>query len=386
MWRDQLDELETRGLRRRLRPLSSPPAAAVIEGGRRLLNLASNNYLGLADHPAVVAAACDGARRWGVGAGASRLVCGDNDLLHALEADLAELKGTEAALVFSSGYAANVGVITALAGRDDHLFCDRLNHASLIDGARLSGARRAIYRHRDMNHLEDLLRTTPSRGRRLILSDGVFSMDGVLAPLPELVDLAERYHALLVVDDAHGTGVVGPDGRGSVQHFGLDGRVPVQLATLSKAVGVQGGFAAVSADLRELLIHRSRSFVFSTGLSPMVVAAARAALSLARSEGWRRERQQARLGELERGLRARGYDVLWQAPAPMLLALTGSPASAVQLSARLEGAGVWVPAIRPPTVPEGASRLRFTPTAEHTGDDMERVLAALPTTTGEPSP
>jgi len=376
----QLRQLEAKGLRRTLRPLAASPY--VERDGRRLLNLASNDYLGLSTDPRLTAAAREALERWGVGAGAARLVVGDRPVHEALEAALAALKETEAALVFPSGYAANVGVLSALAGPRDQIFADALNHASLNDGARLSRARFRYYRHRDLEQLEQLLQgpgPAPG-GRRFIVTDAIFSMDGTVAPLPELAELAARYDAVLVVDDAHGTGIVGPEGRGTAHHLGVADRIPVQVATLSKALGVQGGAALGSRALVDYLLHRARAFIYSTGISPVLAAAALEAVRLVQSnEGARRRRrQQAHVARLKAGLAALGYTVRHEPPAPMLAVLVGAPEAALRLSALLETRGVLAPAIRPPTVPPGTSRIRLTPMATHTDGDIEAALAAFP--------
>jgi 8-amino-7-oxononanoate synthase len=376
-WASELSSLEARGLKRSLVAQSTPALPEVERRGRRLVNLASNNYLGLAADPRLVAAARQGLERWGVGAGASRLVCGDLDVHRALEAALADLKETDAALAFTSGYAANVGVLTTLAGPRDHVFADALNHASLIDGCRQSRAAVHRYDHGEVEHLARLLRGTPARGRRLIVTDSVFSMDGDVAPLADLADLAERWGATLVADEAHATGVLGEQGRGLVHHLGLGSRVPVQIGTLSKALGVQGGFVAGSHVLVALLLHRARSFVYSTGMAPVLAAAALAAVTIAREEEWRRERQRAHLATLRSALSGLGYTITGDSLAPMTSVIVGAPDAALELAARLEGAGVLAPAIRPPSVPPGTSRLRLAPMATHTDAQMERVVAAV---------
>jgi 8-amino-7-oxononanoate synthase len=376
-WARALDALEAQGLGRRLKSQATAALPAVERAGRRLVNLASNNYLGLAADPRLVAAAHAGLDAWGVGAGASRLVTGDFEIHRALEAALADLKGAEAALAFTSGYAANVGVLTALAGPRDRIFADALNHASLIDGCRQSRAVVRRYEHRDADHLEELLRGAPARGQRFIVTDSVFSMDGDLAPLPELAALAERWGAALVVDDAHGTGVLGPEGRGAVHHFGIEGRVPVQVGTLSKALGAQGGFVAGSRVLVDLVLHRARSFVYSTGMAPVLAAAALAGVGIARAEGWRREKQRGHLARLRSGLREIGFAVVGEDVAPLLAVIVGAPDAALRLSAGLEESGVLAPAIRPPTVPSGTSRLRLAPMATHSAEQIEGVLAAF---------
>ena len=366
-WEEELEKLEAESLRRQL---------SLTEGAA--LNMASNDYLGLADDERVVEAAREALAQWGVGAGASRLVTGHTPAHVELEESLAAFKGTEAALVFSSGYAANIGVLTALAGPRDHLFADRLNHASLIDGCRLTRARLRIYRHGDLDQLEEMLAKAPERGKRFIVTDGVFSMDGDLAPLPALVELAERFDAVLVVDDAHGTGVVGPEGRGSLAHFGVEGRVPVQVGTLSKALGAQGGFVAGSQPLIDLLVNKARSFIYSTGIAPSVAAAAREALRIAKEEPERRTRLQRHLAMLRDELARRGYTVLGAAPAPLVAVQLGSPEAALRQADRLQEAGVVAPAIRPPTVPEGTSRIRLAPRASHTLEDVKRVISSFP--------
>lgn len=371
-WQEVLGRLADKDLRRQLR--LSPVAAA----GGGVINMASNDYLGLAGEARMVVAAREALDRWGVGAGASRLVTGHLPPHEALEGELAAFKKAEAALVFTSGYAANVGVLTALAGPRDMILLDRLNHASLIDGARQSGATTRLYRHADLDHLEHLLEASSGeRGRRFIVTDGVFSMDGELAPLPELVELAGRYEALLVVDDAHATGVVGPKGRGTPAYFGLEEEVPVRIGTLSKALGAQGGFVAGSRALIDLLINKARSFIYSTGIAPAVAAAAREALHIAEAEDTRRRRLQAHLEALREGLRAKGYTVIGEAPAPMLAVKLGDPATAVEAAGRLAEAGVCAPAIRPPTVPKGTSRIRLAPMATHSESDIQRVLEAF---------
>jgi 8-amino-7-oxononanoate synthase len=358
--------------------VGSPAAERLAIAGREVLNLSSNNYLGLAAHPRVIGAAREALATFGVGAGASRLISGHQLPHEEIEADLAAYKQAPAARVFSSGYAACTGVIGALAGPRDAIFADALVHASLIDGARLSRARLRVFRHAEPAHLEALLEETPRRGRALVVTDGVFSMDGDVAPLEKLADVADRHGALLVVDDAHGTGVLGPDGRGSVESRCLADRVPVRIGTLSKALGGQGGFVVGSEELADLLLHRGRSFVYSTAIAPALCAAARAALRLVREEPERRDRLHANARVLRAGLAGRGYRLAGTPEVPMAVVLLGRPGAALRLSERLLAAGVLAPAIRPPTVPAGTSRIRLTPMATHTADDMERVVAAFP--------
>lgn len=372
-WRSELEELAEKGLDRALEVVGPDDPA---------IDLASNDYLGLARDERLAEAAAEAARREGVGAGASRLVTGNRPAHEALEETIAAYKGAERALLFSSGYAANVGVLTALAGPRDRIYADRLSHASLIDGARQSGARFRMYRHGDLEHLRTMMAADGvedgGRGTAYVLTDGVFSMDGDLAPLPELAELAEEVGAVLVVDDAHGTGVVGPEGRGTVAHFGLEERVPVRVATLSKALGAQGGVVLGEAPLIELLVNRARSFIYSTGIAPPVAAAAREAVDLARGGDDRRRRLREHLQILREGCEARGYRVLGADPAPMIAVVVGAPEPTLRLAERLAEAGVRAPAIRPPTVPEGTSRIRLAPKATHERSAIEHALEAFP--------
>jgi len=373
---DAVERLRAAGLARRLVPVDGPQGAEVVYGGRAMVNLASNNYLGLANHPKVVAAASDALKRDGVGAGAARLVCGDHRIFEQLEAAIADLKGAEAALLFGSGYQANLGLLQALAP-EGVVLCDRLDHASILDGARLAGASLKTYPHRDAAALEKLL-VRYEGSPTVVATDGVFSMDGDLAPLPEIARLARAHGALLMVDDAHGTGVLG-EGAGSVHHFGLTAAdVPVQMGTLGKALGTYGAFVAGSHDLIAFLVHRARSFIYTTAPPPAVAAATLAALEIVRGPEGKVLRTQlagnrARLAE---GLRSLGHTVP-DDPTPILPVVVGDAARAVALSEGLLERGVLAPAIRPPTVPEGTSRLRLTVMATHTPQNIDRALDAL---------
>jgi 8-amino-7-oxononanoate synthase len=377
---EELARLEASGLGRRVRALESASEPEVTLDGRRVLCLASNNYLGLAAHPEVVEAAAEAARRFGAGAGSARLVTGGLVLHDELEARLAAFKGTEAALLFSSGYLANLGTVAALVGPGDVVFSDSLNHASIIDGCRLSKADVHVYRHADADHLAERLgswrRTAVATARALVITDSVFSMDGDVAPLPDIAAACERHGAVLMVDEAHATGVVGPDGRGAVAGYGLEGRVGVVMGTLSKSLGAAGGFIAGSADLCAYLRNRARSFVFDTALPPPTVAAALAALAVLEREPERPVRARRLAGRLATGLRAAGYEVA-EPPAAVLPVVVGAPDAALALSARLLDAGVLVTAIRPPSVPEGTSRLRATVMATHTDAEIDRAVAAF---------
>ena len=377
---EEVAAIEAAGLLRRVRALESASEPEVMLNGQRVLCLASNNYLGLAAHPEVVEAAAEAAGRYGAGAGSARLITGGIVLHDELEARLAAFKGTEDAVLFSSGYLANFGTVAALVGLGDAVFSDALNHASIIDGCRLSRADVHVYRHADAGHLEERLaawrRDAGATARALVVTDSVFSMDGDIAPLPDVVAACERHGAILMVDEAHATGVVGPGGRGAVAGYGLDGRVGVVMGTLSKALGAAGGFIAGSADLCTYLRNRARSFIFDTALPPPPAAAALAALRIVEREPDRPLRARRLAARLAAGLRAGGYDVPDPAAA-VLPVMIGAPAAALALSARLFDAGVLVTAIRPPTVPEGTSRLRATVMATHTDAEIDRAVAAF---------
>ena len=375
--RAELDRLREAGLERVVRSLSHSSAPEVVlPDGRVAVCLASNNYLGLAARPEVTAAAAEAAVRLGAGAGSARLITGGLTVHDELEARLAAFKGTEAALLFSSGYLANLGTVTALVGPGDAVFSDALNHASIIDGARLSKAAVHVYRHGDAGHLDELLGAWDGAGRALVVTDSVFSMDGDLAPLPDLADTCERHGAVLMVDEAHATGVVGPGGRGAVAHFGLEGRAPVVMGTLSKALGAAGGFIAGSAALCAFLRHRARSFVFDTALPPPTAAAALAALGVLEREPALAHRVRWLARCMSDGLAAAGYTV--SVPdAAVIPVLVGEPQAALDLAGGLLEQGVLAVAIRPPSVPEGTSRLRVTVMATHTDAHLDLALEAF---------
>ncbi|MCX8072321.1 MAG: 8-amino-7-oxononanoate synthase [Candidatus Binatia bacterium] len=372
---ETLAAFQERGLLRALRPVGSAVAPWVDLAGRRTLLMCSNNYLGLANHPELVAAAADAAARWGVGAGASRLISGSLALHEELESELARWKGTEAAVLFNSGYHANVGTIAALVGEGDAVFSDALNHASIIDGCRLSRARVVVYPHNDVDRLGYELAHTPAR-HRLIVTDSVFSMDGDRAPLVEICEVAQRFGAWVMVDEAHATGVLGPTGAGLVEELGLHGRVAVQMGTLGKALGCFGAYVAGARSLIQLLINRARSLVYTTALPPPVVGAALAAVRLVRSRPDLRQQLSANAASLQRALRAAGIPTIPYA-SHILPVLIGDPARTMRISARLLEEGVWVQGIRPPTVPEGTSRLRITVMATHSPRDLEFAARAF---------
>lgn len=363
------------GLMRQLRCVDSAQDAWLTVNGRAALSLCSNNYLGLANHPALVEAATRAARDYGVGSGASRLISGSMRPHHQLEELLAALKGAEAALLFTSGYQANVGAITALVRQGDVVLSDELNHASIIDGCRLSRAQVVVYPHRDMDALEERLRCTVGR-RRLIVTDSIFSMDGDRAPLREICELGERYDAMVLVDEAHATGVLGNHGGGLVEELGLQQRVTVQMGTLGKALGSFGAFIAARRSLIDLLINTARSFIYTTALPPPVVAAAQAALQIVKQEPQRREQLHRNARFLQEGLRGLGAD-LGAEPCHIIPILIGDAARTMHLSERLLEDGAFVQGIRPPTVPDGTSRLRVTVMSTHSEEDLRGALQAF---------
>jgi 8-amino-7-oxononanoate synthase len=377
---DELNERRRRGLYRRRRRPDSAQGARLRLGGRELVNFSSNDYLNLAADPRLARAAARAARRYGCGAGASPLVSGCLPPLRRLERDLARWEGTESALVFASGYAANLAAVTATVGRGDAVFSDELNHASLIDGCRLSRARPFVYRHADLDHLHDLLtRSRPAGRRRLIVTDTLFSMDGDLAPLAGLIDLARRHDAMLLIDEAHATGVLGDGGRGLTDLLPTASDDPdrlIKVGTLSKALGSQGGFVCGGRRLIDYLVNRARPYIFSTALAPPAAAAARRALAVVRAEPERRRRLLALAEQLRAGLRALGRSA-GGACCHIIPLVVGEASAAVRLSARLQERGFLVPAIRPPSVPKGTARLRISLTAGHGEEDVERLLAAL---------
>ena len=365
---DALASRRAAGLMRQLHCVDGPQDTWVTVDGRRALLLCSNNYLGLANHPALREAATRAAVDYGVGSGASRLISGSMRLHEQLEAQLAALKGTEAALVFNSGYHANIGVIAALVGNEDAVFSDALNHASIIDGCRLSGARIVVYPHNDVLALEGALATSAAR-RRLIVTESIFSMDGDTAPLRAICDVAERHGAMLVVDEAHATGVIGPRGGGLVEAEGLRERVTLQMGTLGKALGVFGAFVAGRRALIDLLINTARTFIYTTALPPPVLAASLAALDIVASEPDRRQQVIDNARQLRCLLQELGIDA--GGAAHVIPLPTGNPERTMRLSTQLLEERVFVQGIRPPTVPPATSRLRVTVMSTHTAADLQ---------------
>ena len=379
----RLHELDHTHLRRQ-RQVVVPEAGAYLRvNGERLLAFCSNDYLGLAQHPALVQAACDGARAYGVGAGGSPLVSGHSAANDALEHALARFVGQPRALYFYAGYATNIGIVPALVGQGDAIFSDALNHACLIDGARLSGAQIHRYGHADMAALAEQLASSPA-ARKLVISDAVFSMDGDVADVPALLALCERYDALLLLDDAHGFGVLGPQGRGCLAHFGLAGEQAspriLYMATLGKAAGVAGAFVAGSDALVEWLLQKTRSYIFATAAPAMLASALQISLQLIEHDEWRREQLQRLIARLQTGLAQGLQGSAWQlgvsstAIQPLLI---GPNDAALAVMQGLRERGLWVPAIRPPTVAEGTARLRIALSAAHTEADVDRLVQAL---------
>ncbi len=375
-FREKLQQLSARSLLRTLAPLESATRANVQYRGREVILLSSNDYLGLSNHPEVVRAAMTATEQYGVGSGASRLVSGTLPPHTHLETTLARFKGTESALLFGAGYMANLGIIPTLIGSGGLILADRLCHASVIDACRLSQADFRVFRHGDCNHVESLLRRRTTVRPTLIITEGVFSMDGDLAPLPDLVLLAERYGATVYVDDAHGTGIMGATGRGTVEHFGLERRIPFHMGTLSKALGSHGAFLVGPNDLIQYMINVTRPFMFATALPPAVAAASSAALMVIDQEPERRARLWANRQRFFDGLKNLGCR-LTPTDSPILPILICDSAVASRFAERLLALGVYAAAIRPPTVPEGTSRIRFTVTSEHTTEQIDEALDAL---------
>ena len=377
--KEELSGLDTAGLRRTLRIVSGPQQTRIQLDGSDLLHFSSNDYLGLANHPRLKTSAIAAIEQHGAGAGAARLVSGSQSPSHQLEAALAAFKNAEATLTFSSGYTAAIGVLPALARAGDMVVIDKLVHASLVDAAKLSGAKLRVFRHNDLTHLDEILKQSTGESRRVwIVAESVYSMDGDLAPLLNLVDLKDAHGANLLLDEAHATGLYGKGRRGLAEEFGVADRVELQMGTLGKVFGAAGGFVCGSADLIELLRHRARSFMFSTAPVPAQTAAALAGLKIVQSEEGeeRRTRLWQRVDEMKNGLIARG----WKLPAvrsAMVPLMVGGEREAVALSERLLEANVFVPAIRYPTVAKDAARLRLTLSADHTPVDIEELLEAL---------
>jgi len=373
---EELDQLRQQGLFRPLRVLGSAQDTEVVVDGKHVLNLSSNNYLGLTTHPRLKAAMIEATEQWGAGSGAVRTIAGTMTIHEDLERRLAEFKHTEASLVFQSGFTANLGVLQSLVKEGDVIISDELNHASIIDGIRLSKAERSIFKHKDMDDLERHLEKHRDKRVKLVVSDGVFSMDGDIAPLPAIVERAERFGALVMVDDAHASGVLGKNGRGSVNHFGLDGRVDLQMGTLSKAIGVLGGYVAGAQVVRDFLIHRARPFLFSTSHPPGVAAACIAAIDVLLAEPERIDRLWKNTARFKDGLKRLGFET-GASETPITPVIVGKGAVAMEFSDRLFNLGVFAQGIGFPTVPEGRARIRTIVTSVHTDAQLDRALEAF---------
>jgi glycine C-acetyltransferase len=380
---EQLEELRRQGLLLRERVLEGPTGARARFDGREVINLASNNYLGLANHPRMNEAASRAAADYGAGTGAVRTIAGTMAMHRDLERRFAAFKHAEEALMFQSGFTANAGTVAAILDKEDVILSDQLNHASIIDGARLSRAEIKVFPHKDAGVADELLAQTKTPGRRqLLITDGVFSMDGDIAPLPDLVEVAEKHGAIMMVDDAHASGVLGKGGAGTVDHFGLHGRVDVQVGTLSKAIGVLGGFIAGPPHLIEWLQNRGRPYLFSTSAPPAVIAACMAALDIIRDEPERLERLWANTGIVKDGLEALGFDT-GESETPITPVITGDEEKTQEFARRLFEEGVFTPAIVFPTVPKGRARVRTIVTADHTEEDLKEALEAFGRVGGE---
>jgi glycine C-acetyltransferase/8-amino-7-oxononanoate synthase len=376
MWEKDLQKLAREHLLREISVLDSPSGPLMSLNGQNTLQFASNDYLGLANHPQLKQAALKAIEQYGVGAGASRLISGTLTPHHNLELAIAQFTNTEAALTFSSGHATNLGVIPQLAKTGGLILADRLCHASLIDACRLSRATLRVFHHNDVKHLRSLLTKRPINRPTLLITEGVFSMDGDLASLPELARLAEEFEALLLVDDAHGTGVMGHTGRGSIEYWGVESANILHMGTLGKALGTSGGFMTGTKDFIAYLINTSRSFIYSTAPPPAMAAAAQAAIHLIQQEPERRDRLWQNRKHMYQGLKAMGCHMT-KSQSPILPIIVNDPRLAVEMSVGLQKKGIYIPAIRPPTVPKGTSRLRVTVSAEHSIEQIDAALSAI---------
>jgi glycine C-acetyltransferase len=379
---DQINDLKSRGTHFNLRVLEDEQAPECTFDGKKVINLASNNYLGLTTHPKLREAALEATRRYGVGSGAVRTIAGTMKIHMELEEKIARFKNVEACVVFQSGFAANAGTVSAVLGKEDFIISDALNHASIIDGARLSRAKILVFRHKDVAHAEEQLASIKNQpGRKLLISDGVFSMDGDIGPLPGLCDLAEKYGAIMMVDDAHASGVLGRAGRGTIDHFSVHGRVDIQVGTLSKAIGALGGYVCGTRDLIDYLYHRARPFLFSTSHPPSVAATCIAAFDVLQDEPERIENlwENTRFWKKELGLL--GFDIGGNTtPAsetPITPIIIGDGARTMEFSRELFKEGVLGTGIAFPTVPEGKARIRTIMTATHTVEELQRALEVL---------
>ena len=372
---DELQLLEDQALLRRRRIVESAQGAAILVDGQEYLSFCSNDYLGLANHPALIEAACNGAAHYGVGSGASHLITGHTQAHHQLEQALANLVGLPEALLFSTGYMANMGIVSALVGRNDVVFVDKLNHASLNDAVLVSRAHMQRYRHLDMEQLETMLAASKS-GRKLVITDAVFSMDGDMAPLPALLKLCDKYDAWLMLDDAHGFGVLGEEGQGILAHFSMQSPRIVYMATLGKAAGVFGAFVAGSPELIQTLIQRARTYIYTTAMPPMLASALLASVELIKQDNWRRQHLQSLISFLKSNLQLKRWQLM-PSDTPIQPVVIGSNQETLAVSETLRQRGILVPAIRPPTVPKGEARLRISFSAAHSIDDARKLVSTL---------
>jgi glycine C-acetyltransferase len=380
--REQMDELRARGTHFKLRVLDDEQGPVCHYDGREVINLASNNYLGLCEHPKLVEAAIAAVRKYGVGSGAVRTIAGTMRIHMELEEKIAAFKGVEACVVFQSGFTANAGTVSSLLGKEDFILSDELNHASIIDGARLSRAKIKVFRHKDVAHCEELLKEVEHEpGRKLVITDGVFSMDGDIGPVAALCDLCDKYGAIMMVDDAHASGVLGRNGRGSVDHFHCTQRVDVQVGTLSKAIGCLGGYVCGSRDLIDYLYHRARPFLFSTSHPPSVAASCMAAFDLLEQEPERMERLWVNTKYFQEALRAVGFDIggvsTPKSETPITPIILGDGRKTMDYSRALFEKGVMATGIAFPTVPEGKARIRCIMTSEHTRAQIDQALETM---------
>jgi glycine C-acetyltransferase len=379
---EQLTELKNKGTYFRLRVLEDEQAPECTFDGKRVINLASNNYLGLTTHPKLREAALEATRKYGVGSGAVRTIAGTMKVHMELEEKIARFKNVEASVVFQSGFTANAGTVSAVLGKEDFIISDELNHASIIDGARLSRAKILVFRHKDVAHAEEQLKSVAKEpGRKLLISDGVFSMDGDIAPLPALCDVAEKYGAIMMVDDAHASGVLGKNGRGTIDHFGVHGRVDIQVGTLSKAIGALGGYVCGTRDLIEFLYHRGRPFLFSTSHPPSVAATCIAAFDVLEQEPERIEKLWENTRYFKKELGSLGFDIggrnTPKSETPITPIITGEGRLAMEFSRELFKEGVMATGLAFPTVPEGKARIRTIMSATHTREELDKALEVL---------
>ena len=375
----EIEELKRSGLYRELKKIVGPIDAEVSIHGSKVILLSSNNYLGLATHPKLKEAASLALQAYGTGACASRLIAGNMEIHEDLEKRVAQFKGCQSALLFSTGYMANIGVITSLAGKNDLILSDELNHASIIDGCKLSGARIEVYPHKDVGRIREILKQEDRSDeknrfqKRVIITDGVFSMDGDIAPLPEIMEVANHYSAILIVDDAHATGVLGKDGKGTAAYFGIEGENLIHMGTFSKALSTLGGYIAGQKTIIEYLRNKARSFIFSTALPPSVCASSIAAIDIIEDEPWIRKRLWNNVTRFKRGLESLGYNTLGS-QTQIIPVLIGDTDLTMEFARAIFERGIYAPGIRPPTVPNGKSRIRTTLMASHTDEQIDRAL------------